>query len=105
MAIQKILKDLKFYQSEKIIYAKDKEVEKTMQIAENELKIQCIWEIFLQNQKNILVLKKMREIAVYTDTCNANSKPGQLYRTRPYYFNMACLRHMIKKKDIFIEKL
>lgn len=42
MAIQKIVEDLKFCQSEKIIYAKDKEVEKAMQIAENELKIQYI---------------------------------------------------------------
>lgn len=40
----------------------------------------------------------MREIAIYIDICNANFKPGQLYETKPYYFNMACLRHMIKKK-------
>lgn len=45
----------------------------------------------------------MQGIAIYIDTYNANSKPGQLYGTKPYYFNMACLRHMIKKKICLLE--
>lgn len=42
------MRDLKFCQSEAIICAKDKNVQKAMQLTENELEVQYIWQIFLQ---------------------------------------------------------
>ena len=68
--------DLKSCQSEAIIRARDKDVEEAMQLAEDELEVQCIWETFLQTQKDMLVSGEMREIAGYIDSCNANSEPG-----------------------------
>lgn len=47
----------------------------------------------------------MQEIADYIDSYNANFKLNQLYRTGFLYLDTAYLRHMINKKDVFIEKL
>ena len=102
MVAQEFVGDLKSYQSKAIICAGDKNVEEAMQLAEDELEVQCIWETFLQTQKDMLVSGEMREIAGYIDSCNANSEPGRLHGTGLWYLDTAYSRHMTKEKNLFI---
>lgn len=76
-----------------------------MQLAKDELEVQCIRKPFLETQKNMLVLGKMQEILDYIDSYNANSKVGQLHRTRPWYLDKAYLKCVINEKNLFIKKL
>ncbi|MCJ1349510.1 hypothetical protein MMC31_007751 [Peltigera leucophlebia] len=82
MAAQEVVEDLESCQSEATIRARDKDEEEAMQLAEDELEVQCIWETFLQTQKDMLVSGEMQEIAGYIDSCNVNSEPGRLHGTR-----------------------
>ena len=96
MAAQAVVEDLESCQ---------KDVEEAMQLAEDELQVQCIWETFLQTQKDMLVSGETQGIASYIDSCNANSEPGRLHGTEPWYLDTACSRHMTNEKDLFIGKL
>ena len=105
MAAQEVVEDLESCQSEATTRVRDKDVEEAMQLAEDELEVQCIWETFLQTQKDMLVSGEMQEIAGYIDSCNANSEPSRLHGTGPWYLDTACSRHMTNEKDLFIGKL
>ncbi|MCJ1345622.1 hypothetical protein MMC31_003830, partial [Peltigera leucophlebia] len=51
-AAQEVVKDLESCKSEATICARDKDVEEAMQLAEDELEVQYIWETFSQTQKD-----------------------------------------------------
>ncbi len=105
LAAPKIMGELESYQSEEIVCTRDKDVEEGLQLAEDELEIQCIWETFLQTQKDMVASGEMQEIAGHVDSCYANSEPGRLHGTGPWYLDTVCSRHMTNKKDLFIGKL
>lgn len=80
VSILGIMRKLESYQSKKIVYAKDKNIKDGMQLTEDELKIQCIGEIFLQTWKNMIDFEKILEIAGYIDSCYTNLEPDWLSR-------------------------
>ena len=93
MAAQKVVKDFESSQFKATIRARNKDREEAMQLAEDELEVECIWETLLQTQKDMLVLGEMQEIASYIDSCNANFEPGRLHETGPWYLDTTCSRH------------
>ena len=58
MAAQEVVEDLKSCQFEATICARDKDVEEAMQLAEDELEEQCIWENFFADTEGYVGLRR-----------------------------------------------
>lgn len=83
MAGPEVIEDLESCQSKETVCARDKDVEEGLQLAKDELEIQCIWETFLQTQKDMVASGEMEEIAGHVNSFYANSEPGRLHGTGP----------------------